>query len=610
VAVAVGAVLALAVGAAQASAAPFSDGSFETPVAPVGGFIGNANPIGPWTVTAGSVDLIGSGFWQAADGVQSVDLDGSTPGTLCQTYDSATPGNGQVTFSEAHNPGAASGSLIVTVNGTQVGGTFTHNVASTTTNMNWQPHTVAFTVTGATTTLCFQSTTGTSAGPALDAVALTATADLSLTKTAAPTTVLHGNNVVYTLTESNAGPNTALAPTITDTLPAGQSFVSSDAGCTAALQVVTCNTADLPSGSSDTIHITASTAPTASPLYAPVMQTNSATVSSTTPDPGPGANTATAVVTVVPAADLTLSKSGSPNPVIGGQQLVYTLTGTNNGPDPAVAPTITDTLPAGETFDPETSSPGCTAAGQVVTCPVGPLSAPNPPGYINSGASYTVTIGADPTNTTGADTTDTNTATISSTTADPNTANNTATAMVTVSTSCTITKTGRITGSIDVEAGQFLCLNNATVTGSIQVDPGGALTSNNTRVNGAIQSNGAQFITICGTTQQAGSGFILKNTTLLTLVGDDDSNCAGNTLSGSLTVSGSSGGIEVFGNTIAGTTTLQNNVATSPIGDGTPEVEGNRIGGALNCKGNTPAPVNDGSTNTVTGAKLGQCTAL
>jgi hypothetical protein len=148
------------------------------------------------------------------------------------------------------------------------------------------------------------------------------------------------------------------------------------------------------------------------------------------------------------------------------------------------------------------------------------------------------------------------------------------------------------------------------VTGSIQVDAGGALTSKNTHVTGAIQSNGAQFITICGTTQQSGAGFIIKNTVLMTLVGDDDSNCAGNTLSGSLTLTGNTGGVEAYNNTIAGTLLFNNNVATSPIGDGTPEIEDNRIGGSLDCKGNTPPPVNDGLTNRVTGAKLGQCSTL
>lgn len=62
-----------------ADAGDVGNGSFETPVVSRGRFwaLGTGRSIGPWTVTAGSVDLTGSGFWQAADGVRSVDLSGS-----------------------------------------------------------------------------------------------------------------------------------------------------------------------------------------------------------------------------------------------------------------------------------------------------------------------------------------------------------------------------------------------------------------------------------------------------------------------------------------------------------------------------------------------------
>ncbi|HEU0317982.1 MAG TPA: DUF642 domain-containing protein, partial [Solirubrobacteraceae bacterium] len=279
--VAIGSAVACLVASASASAAPFADGSFETPAAPAGNFTDIAAPgaIGPWTVTAGSVDLIGAGYWQAADGVQSVDLDGTTAGTICQTYDASSPGNGAATFQLSHNfAGTASATVQVTANGVPVG-TFTHNAAGTTgANMMYQPHTVSFPVTGPTTTLCFVSLTPGGFGPVIDAVALSGPApgpaNLGITKSAAPTTVLHGQNVVYTLTVTNAGPNTATAPTITDTLPAGQSLVFADAACTTAGTpvVVTCPTADLPSGSSVTIHLTASTGGIPAPLTGPLVQ--------------------------------------------------------------------------------------------------------------------------------------------------------------------------------------------------------------------------------------------------------------------------------------------------------------------------------------------------
>ncbi len=436
-------------------------------------------------------------------------------------------------------------------------------------------------------------------------VNFTDSANLSLTKTAAPTSVLHGQNVVYTLTAANAGPGTAVAPVITDTLPAGQTLVFADAPCTTAGSpvVVTCPTADLPSGSSVTIHLTASTGGVAA-LTSPLVQTDTASVTSPTGDPDLTNNTATANVTVVPAADLSLVKTASPDPVIANQQLTYTLTVTNAGPDTAVNATVVDTLPAGVTFLNEgTQPPGtptCTAAGAVVTCPLGDIPAG---GTVTATIVVAVTDNPPPGSLS-------NTATVSSSTADSNPANNTSAITTGVTPSCTTTITGQHVGALVVHSGQFLCLTGATQTGAILVDAGGALTlTNSTVLGGGVQSNGAAFMTLCGSTLTSGS-VVIKNTTLLTRVGDDAINCPGNTISGSVTLTGNKGGVEVFGNTIKGSLAVDGNLGASPFADGTPEVEGNTVGAALGCTANNPAPVNDGSANAVTGAKLGQCQTL
>src|SRR5882762_11248724 len=67
----------------------FSDGGFETPIATPGSFdrFFATQSLGPWTVSQGSVDLSGAGFWQNADGNQSLDLDGAVGiGTVAQTF--------------------------------------------------------------------------------------------------------------------------------------------------------------------------------------------------------------------------------------------------------------------------------------------------------------------------------------------------------------------------------------------------------------------------------------------------------------------------------------------------------------------------------------------
>lgn len=134
-------------------------------------------------------------------------------------------------------------------------------------------------------------------------------------------------------------------------------------------------------------------------------------------------------------ADLSITKSDSPDPVTAGSNLTYTLTVTNNGPGDATAVTVTDTLPAGVTLVSATPSQGsCTEAGGVVTCDVGSLT--------NSGnAMITIVVTINPSSCGPV----TNTATISGNEVDPNTADN--------STSVDTTITCLVT--IDIKPGEF-----------------------------------------------------------------------------------------------------------------------------------------------------------
>ena len=95
---------------------------------------------------------------------------------------------------------------------------------------------------------------------------------------------------------------------------------------------------------------------------------NTATATTTTFDPTTANNSATTTTTVANAnADLTISKSAPATTIAGDPAgFDYGLTVTNNGPSVHVGGiSVTDTLPAGTTFQPSTD---CTAALQVVTC--------------------------------------------------------------------------------------------------------------------------------------------------------------------------------------------------------------------------------------------------
>ncbi|HLF84050.1 MAG TPA: C25 family cysteine peptidase [Blastocatellia bacterium] len=85
----------------------------------------------------------------------------------------------------------------------------------------------------------------------------------------------------------------------------------------------------------------------------------------------------------VGTADLSVSKTDSPDPVTAGNALTYTLTVSNAGPDAATNVVLTDTLPGSVTFVSATSSQGSCSGTTTITCNLG---------TINNGANATVQI--------------------------------------------------------------------------------------------------------------------------------------------------------------------------------------------------------------------------
>ena len=119
---------------------------------------------------------------------------------------------------------------------------------------------------------------------------------------------------------------------------------------------------------------------------------------------------------VVNNADLEISKTDSPDPVLVGGQLVYTITVKNNGPHIALDVVVTDTLPASVTYVSDTDTCN-TAALPVLTCSLGDLTSGSTRSF-----TITVTVGSSGTGTI------TNTASVSGVANDPTPSNNSATA--------------------------------------------------------------------------------------------------------------------------------------------------------------------------------------
>jgi uncharacterized repeat protein (TIGR01451 family) len=199
-------------------------------------------------------------------------------------------------------------------------------------------------------------------------------ADLEITKTDGVTVATPGQSLTYTIVATNNGPDDAPVATVADTFPAElacswTSVATGGAtGNTSGSGNLNDTTLSIPVGSTVTYTVTCVIDPAASGTL-----TNTATIDSAIIDPVPDNNSATDLDTLLVAeTDLTLVKSGRPDPFFPGRAMTFTLSVTNLGPSNSSGGVISDTLPAELTFS---SSPDCTAAGQDVSCTVPALPA-------------------------------------------------------------------------------------------------------------------------------------------------------------------------------------------------------------------------------------------
>src|ERR1700676_2416199 len=352
----------------------------------------------------GTISVVGI-YSQTALGTYNAEIGGLTAGTQYDQITGPTTGSAQlngtlnVTLINGFVPVAGNTFTLLTCSGTAscVTGKFSLlNLPTLPNGLGWSitynPSSVVLSVTGAPS------------------------ADLAVVKTASVSTVAAGGPTFsYLITVTNNGPSVATGVTLTDTLPAGVTFSSvvANQGTCTGTTTVTCALGTLANSASTQVAILVN------PVTAGTV-VNTATVASNVTDPVPANNSSSASVQITSAttADLALTKTAAPNPVPVGANLTYTLTVKNNGPAAATSVTLTDTLPAGVTFVSATPSSACTGT-TTITCNLGSLA---------NAATVTVTIIVKPT-AIGAIT---NTAHVTATETDPNTANNIASATTTV----------------------------------------------------------------------------------------------------------------------------------------------------------------------------------
>jgi uncharacterized repeat protein (TIGR01451 family) len=260
------------------------------------------------------------------------------------------------------------------------------------------------------------------------AATVSASADVDVTKTG-PAAVSPDTDITYTVTVTNAGPSDAAGVSLSDTLPANTTFVSATQtdgptfACTpppvGGTGTLTCTIATLDAGATATFSLVLHVDP-ATPVGSTIA--NTATVSSTTPDPNGANGSATSNAAVAPGVtDVRITKTANQPQLATGSNATYTITVTNDGPAIAIDAVVSDTLPAGTTFQSATPSQGTCSGTTTVTCSLGNL---------NAGAAATITLVVTLPSTPGPVE---NTATVTSANVDSNPANNTSSTTIAVS---------------------------------------------------------------------------------------------------------------------------------------------------------------------------------
>lgn len=188
-------------------------------------------------------------------------------------------------------------------------------------------------------------------------------ADLSLIKTVSPTTVSINDNVIFTISVTNSGPNNATGITVSDKLPPGYTYVSDNGAGKYNNLTGIWNVGNLNNGNTLSLQITAKVNVVTSMndyFNTAEIQTADQLDPDSTPGNGlPEDDISTASVSLK-SADLELTKSVTPTSAAAGEQVTFTINVTNLGPGNATGVTVKDIIPVGYTLIPGSVSNGGT----------------------------------------------------------------------------------------------------------------------------------------------------------------------------------------------------------------------------------------------------------
>jgi uncharacterized repeat protein (TIGR01451 family) len=298
-------------------------------------------------------------------------------------------------------------------------------------------------------------------------------ADLAWTTSTATALVAPGANITYNLVLTNNGPSDSLGTvTVSDTLPTNTTFVSMTTptgwACTdpavGSAGTITCTIPDFLAGATATFNPVFKVA--AGITTSPITNTISAAPGATT-DPVLTNNSASQSTNISIAADVDLGVTNtppSPATVSAGNNITFTQVFTNYGgaatSGTAGAQAITETIPPNTTFVSFGPTTGLTCSLPAVGA-TGTFTCTNTAGAsmpVNTSATFTFVVQVNPGTPDGTVINDT--VSVSTTSTDPNLANNTATATVQVIDS----KSASVTIGMTPPTQSVLAGNNSSYT--------------------------------------------------------------------------------------------------------------------------------------------------
>jgi len=182
-------------------------------------------------------------------------------------------------------------------------------------------------------------------------------ADVKITKTVSNTEPEFGDTVVFYITVTNLGPDTATVVRTVDTMSPGLVYQSHSASAGIYFPEFNVWTVDsLAPGASETLNLTVLVNATGELI-------NTVSVTSNEYDPDLTNNHAAGALNAAALADIAVQKTVLLTPINNGEVTNFTVTVTNNGPNDATGVAVTDILPAGLSLLSHSASQGTFAGG-------------------------------------------------------------------------------------------------------------------------------------------------------------------------------------------------------------------------------------------------------